>query len=161
MNDQPNGTNVEMAPNVEVQTPKSQEADLYLMFKQIESLRQDGVSEEVIREAFNQLMSEKQGNYRKVQLPVKNPDSTPMPTQEEINKMYEERYKDLPPDVEMSPTMKEIYDGIQLAKEANSKILKRATLFGTIKMYWYRTIYFFLSKFLSLVVWVVSKMGVK
>ena len=86
--------------------------DPYVLFTQIEGMRKEGVSEETIRIAFNQLMEERSGNYRKAPNSMKRTkDSVPMPTQEEINKMYAGAQIDKVVSPEMELILEELENG--------------------------------------------------
>lgn len=72
--------------------PKPQSLDPYILFTQIDDMRKEGVDEETIREAFDQFMASRMGTSRKAVNSMKRtPDSVPMPTQDDINKMYTEK----------------------------------------------------------------------
>src|ERR1700722_14582930 len=68
--------------------------DPYVLFKQIDALREEGVPEEVIRAAFDEFMQEHSGNFRvPMKRILKTKESLPTMSQVEINAIYEKRFK--------------------------------------------------------------------
>jgi len=140
--------------------PVVKKVDPYLLFKSIDQMRKEGFEEEVIQEAFAEYIREHTGTFRKLQKTMRRtPDMAPMPTQEEINKIYEERYgnlkkEDLPEEIQM--ILDELENGAKRSKELKAKKPRL-----TLKVLMYRIVYFSLNKFLGLIVWVFAKMGVK
>lgn len=95
------------------ETYKPPVLDPYILFTQIEGLRKEGVPEETIREAFNQFMQERQFPKPKALNSMKrHPGSLPMPTQEEINKMYLKAHEDRV----VSPEMELLIEEVENAK---------------------------------------------
>lgn len=89
MSEQTNAESKESATPQEAQ--KVADLDLYMLFKQIDNLREEGVPEDAIRAAFNEFMAERAGNFRvPLKRILKTADSVPMMKQEDINKMYED-----------------------------------------------------------------------
>lgn len=105
----------ETTPQNPTEIPKLK-VDPLVLFKQIEEMRKEGVAEEVIREAFVQFMEQYQGNVRKVPRTVRRTvDSVPMPTQAEINKMYEDRYKGIT-DEDNNPQVALVLEALETSK---------------------------------------------
>lgn len=134
--------------------------DPLVLFQQIESLRTEGVPEETIKAAFAEFMNQVSGNVRKAQPTMRRtPESVPMPTQEEINKLYEERYKGIDTEI-ADPSVGLILDAIERSNKIRTQIVN-PTLTDRVKMLGYRISYLFLSKLLQAIVFVFAKMGVK
>lgn len=148
-------------PSVTTTVPVAKKLDPYILFREIEQMREDGIPEDTIKEAFNQFMEERGGNFRKPQKTLrKSEEMNAMPSQEEINKMYEDRYKNIPIE-ERDPAIQAIISAIQNADKTKWQNNKKATLKSYIRMYTYKALYFSLNKFLSMVVWTFKKMGIK
>lgn len=125
--------------------------DPLVLFQQIESLRKDGVSEDVIKAAFVEFMAEARGEYRKPQLVSrKTKDSVPMPTQEEINKRYEGLAKEK--EETMTPEVKLIIEELQRSKDTREKLSKIP-----LKT---RIAYYILRKVIGAMIYVFKKLGV-
>ena len=139
---------------------KVKDVDPYLMLLSIESLRKEGVAEEDIRAAFNEYMNERKGIIRKPQKTVKNPDAVKMPTQEEINKIYTDRVTEATDKTVLSLELQTLLEEIEKAQE-RKKLIEASKNKVTLKMRWYRVLYYGLNKFLSFVVWVFNKAGIK
>ena len=171
MSDQPNEQSIpadatvplsietlEAALKVVEEKPKPQTLDPYILFTQIEDMRKEGVDEETIREAFNQFMEQRNGTYRKATNSMKRtPDSVPMPTQDDINKIYLDRFES---QAKPSEEMQVIIDALEQSKETRSQVVQ-ASGRPTLKMLTYRFLYFSLTKLLSAVVYLFNKAGVK
>lgn len=125
------------------------------LIKEIEKMREEGVDEATIRAAFNEGMNEARGAFRiPLKRILKTPDSIPVPAQEDINKMYLERYKGIVDDESgNSPNIAELVAGIRASEEARKKIeeqMKNQKV--TVKMYLYRAAYFVLRRPLQFVI---------
>lgn len=146
-------TNISPPESVVVAKPTPEPLDPYLLFKQIDSLRQEGVPEETIREAFNQFMEERQGNFRKPQVTLKKTaNSIPMPSQEDINKMYEGFTKNRV----LDPAVELLLEEIENAWERKQQV-KRIS-FRQLKN---RVARYFFIQMLRVVIWCFSKIGVE
>jgi hypothetical protein len=134
---------------------KPQTLDPYILFTQIEDMRKEGVDEDTIREAFNQFMASRMGTSRKAVSSMKRtPDSVPMPTQEEINKMYTEKAvgKEI-----LSQDMETILEELE-----NSRIRRaNAPLPQTVLKFKDRLAQSVMIFMLRVTVWVFKKFGVK
>lgn len=125
------------------------------LIKEIEKMREEGVDEATIRAAFNEGMNEARGAFRiPLKRILKTPDSTPMPSQEDINKMYLERYKGIVDDESVnSPNIAELVAGIRASEEARKKLEEQMkSQKVTVKMYLYRAAYFVLRRPLQFVI---------
>lgn len=125
------------------------------LIKEIEKMREEGVDEATIRAAFNEGMNEARGAFRiPLKRILKTPDSTPMPSQEDINKMYLERYKGIVDDESgNSPNITELVAGIRASEEARKKLEEQMkSQKVTVKMYLYRAAYFVLRRPLQFVI---------
>jgi beta-phosphoglucomutase-like phosphatase (HAD superfamily) len=146
------------ALKVTEEKPKSQSLDPYILFTQIDDMRKEGIDEETIREAFNQFMASRMDTSRKAVNSMKRtPDSVPMPSQDDINKMYTARFESV---VAPSEAMQTIIDALEQSRETRSQVVQAAGR-PTLKMLTYRALYFGLTKFLAVVVYVFNKLGVK
>lgn len=64
------------------------------LVRQVQRLREEGMDETMIRAAFEAVLSENRGDERQAKSVMKRHlGSIPMPTQDEINKLYEDRHK--------------------------------------------------------------------
>lgn len=88
------------------------------LFDQLEQLRKEGVDEATIRTAFADYMSKHTGNSRQAKNVMKRHiGSLPMPSQADINKMYEDRYKDIVNET-TSPQTVLVLEALENAKNA-------------------------------------------
>lgn len=143
------------ATEVVAEERKPQTLDPYILFTQIDDMRKEGVDEETIREAFNQFMASRMGTTRKAVNSMKRtPDSVPMPTQEEINKMYADR---LTVDKEiLSQDMETILEELE-----NSRIRRANEPAPTVLSFKQRLAQKIMMFMLSVTIWVFKKLGVE
>ena len=140
---------------------KGPELDLYMLFKQIDSLREEGVPEDAIRAAFNEFMAERAGNFRVPQKRIlRTADSVPMMSQADINKMYEDaitkrEYSDKSTlTEEVALLMEEINRAAQ--RKASSPPNGKKTSF--FKKAAYTVAYLLLKGPISLAIWILRKL---
>ena len=137
--------------------------DPYIMLKEIQQMREEGMDEETIRDAFNQLMEEYKGNARRPQVTQRNSaDKMPMMTQADINKMYEDalaKTKNVMSD-DMLLLMEEL-ERAQSAKMSAPPALPKPKLRQRVRMLFFKVLHFSLTKFLALIVWTFNKAGIK
>lgn len=134
--------------------------DLPELLKQIQAMREEGVSEETIRLAFEEAVRE----ITKTKLParsamLRHENATPMPSQSDINKMYEERYKGIIEDAN-DPHVSLILDAMQRSKEVHA-LIQKPTLRQRARMLAYRAALSFVSAIVRSIVYVFGKLGVK
>ena len=154
-------------PNVTVQTSepavptKPPELDPYLLFTQIEEMKKDGVEESVIREAFNQLMEERSGQFRKIVPTVRRKQAglPPMISQEEINKIYTDRVT--VQQESLSPSMLMLMDEVAKAKDRRIELENAKPPRPTLKMYAYRLAYYGMNRLIGVIVYLFNKAGIK
>lgn len=104
------------------------------LYDQINQIRSEGVEESVIREAFNQFMEQATNRTPKAKTVMKrHVDSIPMPSNEEIMKFYEERYKVMN-DASTNPQVAAILGAMEIAQE-NRKIRETIPLKTKIARY--------------------------
>jgi len=145
---------LDAALKVTEEKPKAQALDPYILFTQIEDMRKEGVEEETIREAFNQFMESRSGTSRKAVNSMKRtPDSVPMPTQDDINKMYTEKAvgKEI-----LSQDMETILEELEL-----SRIRRASTPTSTVLSFKQRLAQRVMVFMLGVTIWVFKKLGVK
>lgn len=111
------------------------------LIRQLDKMREEGFDENVIRAAFDEVMAQHTGNFRRpLRRVLKSDNMTLMPTQAEINKMYEDRYKGIVDIGVNDPSIKAIVDSIDLESR------KPVVVKPTFKMYLYRVAYFILRR---------------
>lgn len=111
------------------ETAKPQTLDPYILFTQIEAMRKEGVEEATIREAFNQFMIDRSGTRPQVKNSMKrHPDSVPMPTQDEINKMYTDKLTEQK--TIMSEDMNLIMDELENSKTRKAQAVVQSKRFS-------------------------------
>lgn len=151
------------------------------MIKQIEIMRKEGFDESTIRAAFNDVMAEQSGTFRRpLRRVLKSENMTPMPSQEEINKMYFDRHGVKDGDIKDVKTDEKKYDKpldeADVTIEAINSILAqiekdkskhqpfvppKPTFRQKVRMLACRIAYRFLSGLIRVIVFVFGKLGVK
>lgn len=154
-----NGSDLAKVANEAVSQRAEEERRLKLdpieLIKEIEKMREEGVDEATIRAAFNEGMNEARGAFRiPLRRILKTPESAPMPSQEDINKMYLERYKGIVEDESgNSPNIAELVAGIRKSEETRKQLEEQLkSQKPTVKMYLYRAAYFVLRRPLQFVI---------
>lgn len=105
-------------------------------------MRQDGFDEATIRAAFEEVMGNSDGSFRKPLRRVLKTDSMQaMPTQAEINKMYEDRYAGV---VDTEVADKSV--AMILERMKQTKELKLSAQKPTLRQRLYRIAFFFLRR---------------
>jgi hypothetical protein len=133
---------------------KPQTLDPYILFTQIDAMRKEGVDEDTIREAFNQFMASRMGTARKAVNSMKRtPDSVPMPTQDDINKMYTENVlgKEI-----LSQDMETILEELE-----NSRIRRANAPSPVVLSFKQRLAQRVMMFVLGVTIWVFKKLGVE
>lgn len=106
------------APLASAEQLKNLAIDPLVLFQQVEQLRKDGVDDATIREAFAQFMEQYQNTSRRAVNSMKrHRDSQAMPSQDEINKMYEDRYKGIL-DESNDPMVKVVLEAMENSNKA-------------------------------------------
>ncbi|NJO48182.1 MAG: lipase chaperone [Leptolyngbyaceae cyanobacterium RM2_2_4] len=92
------------------------------LFDQISQMRKEGVDEDTIREALNQFMEQATNRTQKAKTVMKrHVGSVPMPSQDEINQLYQDRYKDV--DLESADsTVKLIVERLEESERARKEL---------------------------------------
>jgi hypothetical protein len=143
-------TELKQEEKKETQSPKTvQNVDLYQLFKQIDSLREDGVPEDVIRTAFNEFMKESVGEFRMpMKRIIKVEGMIPMPTQDQINLLYEKGLPQKPIDGHLAVLVGEVESAVLARKTKN---------FGFFKKFLYTAAYVLLKIPVSIAIYVAGK----
>jgi hypothetical protein len=137
---------------VTMQEPAKLKIDPIVVLQQIETLRKEGVEEEVIRAAFAELMEEAQGRFRRPQVTLRKvPDMIPMPTQEETNKWYKDLVKESPD--ANNPNIQVIIEALERPRYQRTVWIK-----PTLKQ---RIAYYFLRKIIGVVVYIFKKLDIQ
>jgi len=110
------------------------------LIRQLEKMRKEGFDEATIRAAFSEVMDNQVGHFRlPLRRVLKSDTMTKMPTQEEINKMYTDRYKGVIDTEVNDPSLQAIVSTIG---DTEKQMVKLAN--PTLKQRVYRVAYFLL-----------------
>lgn len=126
------------------------------LIKQVQKMREEGLDEVTIRTAFNDVLAQLQGNSRGPARRVLNTvDSVPMPTQEEINKMYGDRYKGIETEV-TDPTVKLVIERLEESERARKELanIPKLNIRAKVKV-------FVVKKLLQFTIFVCKALGVR
>lgn len=124
------------------------------LINQVQQMRQDGVEEATVRAAFEQAIEQVQGKPRKNNNSMKaHRDAPNMPTQEEINEIYEKRYSGR--DIEIIGSFGyDVTDRLQVIEDASQLSKPKLTYRAQVKIY-------ILKKLLRFTIFVCKSLGVK
>ncbi len=102
--------------NVEASAAEERKAarlDPLELIRQLEQMRKEGFSDDIIRAAFAEVMERQTGNYRRpLKRILRSEGMIEIPAQADINKMYEDRYKGIDNET-TSESVKLILDAIE------------------------------------------------
>lgn len=110
------------------------------LIRQVEKMRKDGFDEGTIRAAFNEVMEQLTGNFRRpIRRVLKSEGMIRTLSQDEVNKLYTDHYKGITQDdPEVDSRVYIILDALEKSKQASNKILEYEK--PTIKNYLFRGI---------------------
>lgn len=109
------------------------------LIRQLAKMREEGFDEATIRAAFDEVMGELTGNFRRpMRRILKSEGMVATLSQPEINKLYTDRYKDIVD--EANPTAKMILDAMEKSREASERILEYRK--PSLKNYLFRAVLF-------------------
>lgn len=132
--------------------------DPYALFRAIEELRENGMPEAIIHEAFNQFMEERQGKARELKNSMKRtPESIPIPTQLDINKMYEDRLTSKEYVGLNTHEAQAFIEAIMAAKVTQTQMQK----YSSFRTYKHKIARWLAIKMLSFTIFVCKLLGVK
>lgn len=144
---------VEAAANAERKA--SQKLDPLELIRQVQKMREEGFDEATIRAAFNEVMGELTGNFRRpMRRVLKGEGMSKMLTQEEMNRFYEKKVygqKDGETDAEMDDRIAMISQRIEDTKDFKVEYKK-----PTLKNYLYRALYAVLRRPLQFLIRLLS-----
>jgi hypothetical protein len=123
-------------------TPVRLRLDPIELLNQVQKMREDGVEEATIRAAFEQAIEQVQGKPRKSHNSMKaHKDAPKMPTQNEINRIYVDRYAHGIDDTDIqNETVAAIVDAMKASAEARKALPQKPPLRVRVASYLVRKV---------------------
>lgn len=127
------------------------------LMRQVQIMREEGVSDDVIRAAFQEVMEGLSGkstrDHRRI---TRTEGMTKMLTQPEINALYEDRHKKVLEMTTLHPDMNLLIQAVKDGLKAREQAAR-----PTFKNYAYRVAKFFIAPILQGLIYVLNALGVK